>query len=560
MHNKHLITINFIAKVVAAYLSIHTLLFSSTGFSQSLESGMKKYRVGDLVDAEDDFRAAAAKATGRKKATILKMLGICQYMLGDMSSSKKNFKTALKLNPSLQISPKDVLDESVLPFFNSLKQTTVNKKADSKPVIPKTIVKKQAKAIAKKASTTPKPSPKKNAKPPVIEKTTIKVLANIKDAGVMAGGIPIGRVNENIDIQPGFINISVLANGYDTVNKNMTIIANRTNYLRVTLHKAPPQQNITPQLSNQKEDKIPTNIDIKPQTSFGVDDNAVALVKPPKELKGDAGSKERLEQNQARSRALAEAKAKSQDGTVRAKDVLNAKREEKKRNLKNHQQRLKQKGKAKKKESKFEHRDNIESIVPNKNEKKSLIVSLLPFGAGQFQNNSYILGSTFALLEVGAIYYFLDSSKKADQEVDATNSEIDKRLLEESTLSGDDKVNYQKETEDYATQAEDEINSLRQQAQIGIAAFAGLWVIGALEAVLNTPKYEAAKPTKKRRKRRPSRPRKQSSNLQMSEQEDFLVGSQKPENTYKIEIRPAYNYFLPSHRANSLVFNLKSEF
>ena len=62
-----------------------------------------------------------------EKAKILKILGISSYMLGSQKNALSYFKTAIKLNPRISISSKEVLDPRIVLFFNKLKTSKRSK-------------------------------------------------------------------------------------------------------------------------------------------------------------------------------------------------------------------------------------------------------------------------------------------------------------------------------------------------------------------------------------------------------------------------------------------------
>lgn len=86
------------------------------------ERGYQAYMRNQFPIAESFFRRALKQAEEKKdKAFILKFGGISQYMRGDKRSSSRTFRNALKLDPELDIFPEEVLDPSVITFFQNVK-------------------------------------------------------------------------------------------------------------------------------------------------------------------------------------------------------------------------------------------------------------------------------------------------------------------------------------------------------------------------------------------------------------------------------------------------------
>ena len=99
---------------------IFSLAFASASFAQSFKAGIGRYHQGDLAGAESAFKAALqTKQAPRTRAKTLKFLGIVQFTLGNKNGAGASFTAALKLDPRLRLSSIEVLDECVVPFFNS---------------------------------------------------------------------------------------------------------------------------------------------------------------------------------------------------------------------------------------------------------------------------------------------------------------------------------------------------------------------------------------------------------------------------------------------------------
>lgn len=122
-----------------------------------------------------------------------------------------------------------------------------------------------------------------------------------------------------------------------------------------------------------------------------------------------------------------------------------------------------------------------------------MLIALLPFGAGQLQNQSYLLGLAFAGLEGGALFYWYSENQAANKTITDTNNYIsakkqqspDGALTEEDAAFAQARAKYVKTRQGNATN--------------GLIGFGVLWAIGATEALINDPPPPPKKKTRKRR-------------------------------------------------------------
>ena len=90
--------------------------------AQSYAQGYDRYTRGDFKGAETSLQQALSRTSGSAaKAKVYKLLGIVQYMTGKKSNAEQSFETAVSLDPSTTVGNDEVLDESVVPFFNAAK-------------------------------------------------------------------------------------------------------------------------------------------------------------------------------------------------------------------------------------------------------------------------------------------------------------------------------------------------------------------------------------------------------------------------------------------------------
>ena len=216
---------------------ISAVIHTPAAEASSYGVGYSKYQKGDFKGAELALRQALAKKMDRATmGKAFKLLGICQFMLGNKNAAAGSFRRALQVVPSTVISPSEVLDETVVPFFNSVR-AQVKKSAPTKPV-----AKKATKSVPP-AKAAPPPAPAKTIaggnKP--LKQTFLKVLSNVPNASVSIDGILAGQANSLINTDPGKVMIDVNAPGYRPRTVTINVTANQENTVTVNLIKPQPK-------------------------------------------------------------------------------------------------------------------------------------------------------------------------------------------------------------------------------------------------------------------------------------------------------------------------------
>ena len=96
---------------------------STKAFGSDYQTGYNQYASGNYALAEQTFKDALQNSsTTEEKAKTYKMLGICQYMQGKRRDAKTSFIEGIKLNYNITIASTEILDESILDFFTSIKK------------------------------------------------------------------------------------------------------------------------------------------------------------------------------------------------------------------------------------------------------------------------------------------------------------------------------------------------------------------------------------------------------------------------------------------------------
>lgn len=494
--------------------TVSAIIHQDRAEASTYAAGYSKYQKGDFKGAEVALRQSLRKKMNRATmGKTYKLLGICQYMLGNKNGATVSFRRAIQLVPATRVSPSEVLDETVVGFFNGVK-SKFGKAA-------------QAKQATKVKSTKPAPAPAQpssssGSKPQ--KKTFLKVLSNAPNASIAIDGILAGQANSLINTDPGKVTIEVTAPGYRPKTVSVNVTANQENTVTVTLLKPQPKPKPKPKPK------------VKPQPKQKPKQN-LAKVKKKKKKKGnkyapdpggdmfagngggggppgpdlasqfdaDAGGYGAPPGYSAPPPGYAAppgygapppvyyapppptyyapppptyyapppppppppADPYAGGGYVDPNGGAPV--------------------------------DNAPdpAAPPSAGENggssgNNLFISLLPFGAGQFQNGSVVLGLFFLGAEGAAIYYYMKNTKDADAFAASANTYIKENCQSEDS---DEEVcqKFQADSTAY-------VSDLRKKAQMGIAGFVGLWVVGAAEAIINEPKPEPA--TKKKKQRR----------------------------------------------------------
>lgn len=221
---------------------------SSKLWAQDYETAFSLYLQNEFASAEGIVQNLLAEnMPAKNRAKLLKLLGLTQYMQGARSESADSFRKAKKLNPATRLLSTEVLDPSVLDFFNSIEAPR------SGP----------GETIYEEA-----PAPKKQQKEPVfepveekkVEPTNLIIFANINDAKVIVDGFFRGKVGDFIPIDPGYHSVEVYANGYQNQVQSLFIQGQMLNKFSFELVKLSDikKKEEAPKEKEKKED--PSNL------------------------------------------------------------------------------------------------------------------------------------------------------------------------------------------------------------------------------------------------------------------------------------------------------------
>lgn len=487
---------------------IVSMFLSASAAAQSYNAGLAKYERGDFKGAERALLMAVTKETTKDvKSNTLKLLGICQYMLGNKSGAARSFKDALTMDSNQSIDPADVLDPAVVEYFNRIKKDVLKQEAANKPA-PKAAPKNEAPAApaapaapvaavpgaaatvaaaasaaaattagATEAATAPAAAAKGAKKPG----TYIIVQADVPDANVMIDGILAGNTGTQIEVDPGLLMIEVNAAGYEPKFQKITAVQGQVSNITIELTKPKKPKKIAkkkarkPRKSAKRKQRNnddmfgeqqggPQRAGYDSAADFERDTfNGYQATPPPQAGYPGYGYNQPYEQPYT-----APPVAMNEPG----------------------------------------YNDRYEARATDNN---NYFIAVLPFGAGQFQNRNVAGGILFFAAEAGSLAFYLLQDKEAKTTEDELILYKQQKEAEEEELSEED-LAYIKDTEDY-------IAKTRQKSKYGIYGFGLLWVAGAVEAIINDPVAKASK--QRRRYVRPGYGMKSDSNPVLPPEERY---------------------------------------
>lgn len=235
------------------------LLNSAIARGQSYDAGFAKYTMSDFKGAIASLQSALPRTRSPKeKAKIFKLRGICEYMLNQKSKASESFKSAIANDSATTISGDEVLDESVISFFNA-------QKANSQ-------------RTASQTRTPPPPAgkaaPRYGTK---VNTTRIILRSNVNGAQVLLDGIIAGTTNNPIETQPGSLVATINAKGYMSRAIRINVAPKKDNVYIVNLEK--PKPKIIPPAPKRTEPAVAART--RPSTTAKANAPAGTKLPPP---------------------------------------------------------------------------------------------------------------------------------------------------------------------------------------------------------------------------------------------------------------------------------------
>lgn len=164
----------------------------------------------------------------------LELFGISQFMMGDKKAAQKAFRVILNVNSRHKLDKKFALDPAVEPYFESLKKTAPAAKATKSqrkgtPSAQKKTISRPSPPPAK-ARPKPRPTPK-----PLV--TALQVQTNAPKTTLFIDGIFIGSAGQIVTVEPGQHQLTISAEGYESVEKKISIPKGKTLKMSVRMTK-----------------------------------------------------------------------------------------------------------------------------------------------------------------------------------------------------------------------------------------------------------------------------------------------------------------------------------
>ena len=190
------------------------LISDQKAFGRTYNQGRSLYLKGNLKKSTQALtQALKRRSPPALRAQTYKLLGIIAFMENRRSKASQYFKAALKINPKITISNQEVLDPTVIPFFKNIARSrrpgSQNRRKQAVSAAPGGTKKKLTTITIK----TPKP-------------------ATISIDGILAGnsGIPI-------EVQPGINILTLKSKGFITKKVKVQAVKNRQTNLSVSMKK-----------------------------------------------------------------------------------------------------------------------------------------------------------------------------------------------------------------------------------------------------------------------------------------------------------------------------------
>ena len=210
---------------------------NSKTFASTYASTYKLYRKGQFKKSLTYGSKALKRAKSRaEKAKILKVMGISSYMLGKKKLSMTYFRLALKQNPRINVSTKEVLDPGIVGFFRKIKS----------PKRPKTLAKRKRprKVVSKRT----------NSRRTKTNQTSINLKTPTRGS-VLINGIFAGTTNQNLEVSPGVLKVTIQAKGYKPKSVKVRAIKNKASNYKINLARKIPKRPKRPMIAKQKTKK-----------------------------------------------------------------------------------------------------------------------------------------------------------------------------------------------------------------------------------------------------------------------------------------------------------------
>ncbi len=497
---------------------ISILFVTSKIFAATFSDGVRAYQQGDFKKSESALTEALKTTKNPKtRAEIFKYLGMTQWSLKSPAKATGSFSQARALNPTVSISNDEVLDPGVIGFF----EKDSGKQASSQPV---------------KSGMTRGSGAKAKAQP-----TTLFIDSNVKNASVVIGGILVGQTQSQLDVDGGAVLLEVSAPGYQKKIIKTKIQKSSANHLTVDLEKrqAKPVAKVAavPILNSAAKPKVgrqiavakkPVQDDMFKEASDPLPTQPVAAPTTVTQLQSLPPPP--VMQPQPQGYAVQPALPYQLPPVIYQQPVYTAPPPMYPQPYPQQYPSMYQQPYQPPYQQPYDPNMTGSSIPPlpqqnpanynyaspqqnnsgagNSLEPKKKVrprgspfLAILPFGAGQFQNQSYLKGTLLLGAEVGALYFWKANTDAADQatkQLDTDSADFDNQIV--SSTDPATKTYYQNQKAARQTELQDYIKTSNNNAMMSLGAFGGFYLIGVVDAFIFMS--DGPPPVKKKKRRR----------------------------------------------------------
>lgn len=204
--------------------------------AKTYSEGLKQYQGGNFAGAEKALVAAAAKGPSpAEKVKIYKLLGIVQYTRQNKKGARTSFLATLRIDKKARILKSEVLDESVISFFEDVR----------KEFMKGSVANSGGKAPQERTTPSGLKTNNLTGTAPIVktvEKQTLLLIETNVRATIILDGILAGTSGTTINADPGSHELRVEADGYETFKSKVNVVENRETTVQANLIKkaAPP--------------------------------------------------------------------------------------------------------------------------------------------------------------------------------------------------------------------------------------------------------------------------------------------------------------------------------
>ncbi len=398
-----------------------------------IEKASEKLQKGDIKGAQALIKEVLkSRASKEDQARALKILGISQYLQNNKNGAKLSFRSAVKRDPSLAITARESKDPNLISLFKSV--TTSESEPRLKPV------------------------------PGGAKKTLLKVQSNVAKAQVSIDGIIAGSVNSLINVEPGLLEIEVSSPGYVTKKLKVKTVKDQEVSVMANLNEAKEKNPKKSAPVAKKKKAEPKDDDMFAEKPGAKPEDVAQNLPPP----------DPTAQFEAEAHMLGGAPAAyppppspyyggyyPPPGQAYAGPIPG----------------------------------QVYQNTGTGPVYKNPVVVATPFGAGQFQNRSYLLGTAFLLSESAVLAYGIQKNLEAEKQLNDAKS-YSQANCQAADISEEERSACQAELRTRQVS----INNTKVLARYGFIGFGLLWAGGVTQAIIYDPNQVEA--NKKRDDRR----------------------------------------------------------